>query len=428
MSSPDCVAVIAENSAGCHVVLSTRATGGHRAYAGRCPMTAMVARRRLLTMLGVALVGLVLLVGLGYLFGVFGVPSVETVENRFESVNESTTTIHSTVDIHNPNPIGISLGNLGISYAIDMNDVRMATGGREGVSVETGNSSVAFQTHLANDQIPQWWSTHVANDEVTNVVVDVVLSHGLLGGGAFEITQAETVETDILGQFNSTETRPIDADAPVISDPVLYLNETAAWYGSNLTERRTPIEMGFTVYNPKSYPYTVTELGYEIRMNGIAVGEGSSSGSYAIPGGSERTIRATTVLRNERLDDWWVSHLERDQVTNLTVDTYVIVDPDAAGVLGETVPEFRIDSDELDYETVIETDIFGTKDDDGLHPGSGGGDGGTATPTPEVTATPTTPADGTATPAPTQTDTDTDTPMVTPLPTPTPTDDGGILS
>ncbi len=387
----------------------------------------MVALRRVLGLLGVALVGLVLLVGLGFVLGVFGVPTVESVENRFVAVNDSTTTINSTVGVHNPNPVGITLGNLGISYAIDMNDLTMATGGREGVAIETGNASLAFQTYLANNRIPEWWYTHVANAEVTHILVDVTLSHGLLGGDAFEVSQAETVETDILGQFNSTETRPVDADAPGVSDPVLYLNETAAWYGSNLSERRTPIRMAFTVYNPKPYPYAVSEVGYEIRMNGIVVGEGNSSRSYAVPGGSERTIRATTVLRNERLDDWWVSHLERDQVTNLTVDTYVVVDPDASGVLGETVPEFRIDSDELDYETIIETDIFGTKDDDGREPGSGAGDDQTQTPTPDGTGTPTTTAEGTSSPTPSEFETPTATPSPTPTPTPTPTDDGGIL-
>jgi LEA14-like dessication related protein len=392
--------------------------------------------RRLLKLFGVALVGLILLVGLGFLLGVFGVPAVDGVENRFAAVNDSTTTINSTVDVSNPNPIDLALGGLGIAYAIDMNDVTMATGGRQGIDIGTGNASLAFRTHLVNDRIPDWWYTHVANDEVTEVLVDVTLSHGFLGGGGFEVAQEETVETDVLGQFNSTETRRIDADAPGVSDPVLYLNETGGWYGANLSERRTPIEMAFTVYNPKPYPYAVSEFGYEIRMNGIAVGEGASSRAYEIPGGTARTIRATTVLRNERLDDWWVSHLERDQVTNLTVDTYVIVDPDATGVLGETLPEIRVDSDELDYETVIETDIFGTKADDGLEPSATGRDGestpapdGSTTATPDASATATPDGSSTDTPTPDGTDTPsaTATPSPTPTATPTPTDDGMLF-
>lgn len=141
-------------------------------------------------------------------------PSVETVENRFVAVNDSRTTIDSTVAVHNPNPIGVTLGDLGVSYAIDMKHVRMATGRRDGIALGTGTDSLSFQTVLPNERIPAWLDTHVNNGEVTNVLIDVTLSHGLFGGDAFEVAQTETVETDLLDQFTSTETRPIDAEAP----------------------------------------------------------------------------------------------------------------------------------------------------------------------------------------------------------------------
>ncbi|MFB6311516.1 MAG: LEA type 2 family protein, partial [Salinirussus sp.] len=304
------------------------------------------------------LVVILLLIGLGFITGVLGAPTVEEVRNEFAAVNESTTTIDTNLTVDNPNPIGVSIGGLGVNYTILMNEVPMAYGDKHGLSIGTGNSTVPFRSYLANDRIPQWWYTHVSGGEVTDVVIDVALSHSLLGGQSVSLTQSEQVETDIIGQFNDSTTRPIDADAPGVSDPVLYLNRTAAWYGENLSRDQTPIEMAFTVYNPKPYPYTVTEVGYEIRMNGILVGEGSSDRGYAIPPGSTRTLDATTVLLNGRLDEWWVSHLERDQVTNLTIDTYVVIDPDASDVLGGTVPAFRIDSDAFDYQTRIETDIF----------------------------------------------------------------------
>jgi cell division septation protein DedD len=135
------------------------------------------------------------------------------------------------------------------------------------------------------------------------------------------------------------------------------------------------------------------------------------------------------VLRNERLDESWISHLERDQVTNLTVDTYVVVDPDAAGVLGETVPAFRIDSDELDYETVIETDVFGTKASDGLDPRAGNdGDRPAETPTPTPAGTHTATPSGPNTPTPAGTDAPTASPTSTPTPAPTSTATAGSSS
>jgi LEA14-like dessication related protein len=55
-------------------------------------------------------------------------------------------------------------------------------------------------------------------------------------------------------------------------------------------------------------------------MNDLVVAEDASARSSAIHGGSERSIEATTVVRNERLDDRWLSPRERDPVTTLTVD------------------------------------------------------------------------------------------------------------
>ena len=35
--------------------------------------------------------------------------------------------------------------------------------------------------------------------------------------------------------------------------------------------------MAFVVYNPTLEPYVITELGYEITMNDVAVGEGRNT-------------------------------------------------------------------------------------------------------------------------------------------------------
>jgi LEA14-like dessication related protein len=396
----------------------------------------MVDARRALKYGAGALGVVVVLAVIGFLTGLLGVPAVETVENRFASVNDSTTTIDTDLTVSNPNPIGVSLGGLSVDYGIAMNDVAVANGSKEGVSIGSGETAIPFRTHLVNERIPEWWYTHVSRGEVTDVLIDVDLSHSLLGGQTASLPQRQTIETDIIGQFNDSTTRPIAAGAPIVSDPVLYLNLTAAWYGDDLTPARTPMNMSFTVFNPKAYHYTVSEIGYEIRMNGIVVGEGASERPRVIPARESRTLSALTVIRNDRLDEWWVSHLERDQVTNLTVDFYLVVDPEDAAGGGGAIAPFRIDSSALDYTTTIETDIFGTKASDGLPPnGTDSGDGTTNTPgASTATASPTSTPDGTdtasptptptGTPTPTEGLTPTDTPTPTEGPTPTETDDG----
>jgi len=403
--------------------------------------------RKALKYLAVAAVALILLVVLGFVLGVFGAPSVDGVQNRFGPVNDSTTTIYTDLAVSNPNPVDITVGGLGIAYTVHMNDVTMASGDKQGVDLGNGNDTLAFTTHMRNERIPEWWYTHVRNGERTELLINASVSHGLLGGNEFEFPQEETIETDILGGFNSSEPRPINADQPPVSDPVLYLNETAARYGENITRERTPLATSFTVYNPKPWPYTVTEIGYTIEMNGVVVGEGSTERPYAIPPGSETTLRAETVIRNERLDGWWVTHLRNDQVTNLTIDFYIVVDPEPGDAIPGTVDPIRLDSDKFDHHTTIETDIFGTKN---ATDGPSGESGADRTPTPDGTATADSSGNGTSTPTPTPTPTETEsggvlgtptsTPTETPTDTPTPTptetptdtptdtpDDGGIL-
>lgn len=317
---------------------------------------------KILKYLGITVVTLAVLVAIGFFLGIFGIPQLNSIDNEFGTVNETTTEIQTNVSVNNPNPIGVSFGGLAINYTVDMNSVEMATGQKQGLRIETGNSSLGFVTYLDNTKIPDWWYTHIRNGEQTDVVINATVSHSLFGS-APPITQGQGIETDILSAFDSTETREVNAGVP--TDPVLYLNETAGEYGSNLTREQTPIDLAFTMYNPKSYPYTISEIGYTIEMNDIRVGNGSTTEEQVLEPRTETTLDAKTVIRNEKLDEWWVSHLQNDEVTELYIDFYVVVEPDLPG----STP-IRIDSDELDYRTTIETNILGSQ---------GGSSGGNTT-------------------------------------------------
>jgi LEA14-like dessication related protein len=207
---------------------------------------------------------------------------------------------------------------------------------------------------MQNDRIPPWWVTHIDTGETTTVGIDATVTSSALGGRSVSVSQERTIETDLLSQFNSTETRPVDADQPLVSDPVLYINETrGAWDQGNLTQSETPLNLAFDVYNPKPYPYTITKVGYTIRMNDVTVGEGETDRGYVLGPDEETTLDANTAIRNENLDRWWVTHLQRSQQTDLYIDFYLVLE---AG--GE---QFRVDLDSIDCQQEIETDIFGNK-------------------------------------------------------------------
>ncbi|MDS0259001.1 LEA type 2 family protein [Haloarcula sp. S1CR25-12] len=337
----------------------------------------------------VGVVALVLVGSIGGAFavGLVGTPGVETVENRFTDISANTTTIGTTLTVSNPNPVGVTLGGTAIEYTISMNDVAVASGEKTGIALTRGNSTLDFSTRMRNSEIPPWWTTHIANGERTTVHIDATVSDSLVGEQSFSFTQNRTIQTDILGAFNTTETRPVDANVPFVSDPVLYVNETrGSWDRENLTRSETPLDTEFDVYNPKPVPYTVTRVGYTTYMNDVRVGSGETKRGYFIGPGERETVGVDTRIRTDSLDRWWVSHLQRNQNTELYIDFYLVLE---AG--GE---RFRVDLDAIDYEKPIETDIFGTKassptgnataggaPSDGS-PDEDGGDAAEGTPTP----------------------------------------------
>jgi LEA14-like dessication related protein len=367
-----------------------------------------------------AVVAVLLLAGIAFFF--FAQPSVTGVDNRFGPVNETTTVIESDLQIRNPNPIGATLGGLTVDYAIDLNGIRMATGTKTGLSITQGRSSVPMTTQLANERIPTWWVSHIRNGERTTLAVNADVHSSTLGTsfGAPKVTR--TIETDIISAFNSTEDRPVGSSPT--GGPLLVIRETSAQWG-NVSASETNIDMRFVVHNPNSYAIPVSELSYRATMNDIEMGNGTTEGQGVIPPGETRTIETTTTLNNQHIDEWWVSHLQNDQVTDLRIDFSARVELPTGTV--------EIPLDPLTYTRTIETDIFDNKADDG----SSGESETTATPAGTATPTPTPTdddglldgGDGTASPTPTPepTSTPTDGGTATPTPTPTPTDDDGLL-
>lgn len=86
------------------------------------------------------IVGLIVLVvasiAVAYAIGLLGAPSVSDVDNQFADVNETTTLIETNLTVTNPNPIGITLGDLTIDYTVRLNDLPMANGSKDGIAVK----------------------------------------------------------------------------------------------------------------------------------------------------------------------------------------------------------------------------------------------------------------------------------------------------
>ena len=332
--------------------------------------------------------GLALAGGGAFAAGFLGVPAVESVDNRFGDVNESVSEVETTLTIDNPNPVGANLGGVRVNYSVAMNDVTMATGEKRGVSVGTGTSTTNLTTDLQNDRIPAWWVSHVNNGESSDLAVDATVTSSTLGRSVSFQPANRDVDTDILGQFNSSEAQDVDADAPLVSDPVLVIEERNASWGE-ATSRETPIDLTFDVHNPKASPVVVSSIGYDITMNEVDVGDGETAETVTIPGGETAEVAFPTTVRTQSLDDWWVSHLRNDQVTALTIDFYAEIQPPGSS------ESIRVPLDGMTYEKTIETDLFGNAGES-ADAGSGA-DGDSETTTTEGDETTTTSGESTTT-------------------------------
>ncbi|GAA0658917.1 LEA type 2 family protein [Salarchaeum japonicum] len=341
--------------------------------------------------------GLGVVAGGAVVTGVVGVPSVASMDNGFGEVTNDTTAVNTELVVHNPNPIGIRLGDTTVNYSVLMNDVTVATGSKSGFDIDTGNTSINLTTYLQNDRIPDWWVTHIRNEETTSLVVNADVHSGLLGRTFNYQTGGQTISTDIISQFNSSETRAVNSGSVLVDDPLFYVNRTNASWGE-VSSAETPIDMEFLVHNPKDAPLGVSKIGYNITMNDISVGSGELDKGVVVPPHASKEVEATTAIRNQRLDEWWVSHLRNDQVTNLTIDFYAVIEPPVEGASA-----MRIPLRDLTYTRTIETNIF--RDD----PGNDTSDDATTT-----TSDDTTTSDGTTTAGTTTEDGTT-------------TDDGGVL-
>jgi LEA14-like dessication related protein len=358
-----------------------------------------------LRIVATVIVGLGLTLGGAFLAGVVGVPSVERVDNEFGAVNETDTAIETDLVVHNPNPVGVQLGDLSVNYTVSMNDVRMAQGTKPSVGVGTGNSTVELTTYLQNERIPDWWVSHIRNGEHTDLTVTATANSGTLGRSATFQPASKTIDTDLVGEFNSSEDRPVNASMALVDDPVVVIRQTNASWGT-VTEDETPIKIQFGVYNPKAKPVAISNVGYDITMNDVEMGSGETQETETIPGKTYRVVETRTVIDNENLDEWWVSHLEHNQTTELRIDFYAEIQPPG------TDETFRADLDDLTHRETIETDFFGTKGN------SSSGDAGDETNSTDTTTTAET----------TTTTSDEETTTTTEENTTTTTEDDGILA
>ena len=308
-------------------------------------------RRRI----GVTIVcSIVLLVALAFAAGLVGLPSVEETDSEFGTVNESHTEVRTAVTVNNPNLVSASRTDPALEYAFTMNDIEMGQGEARNLDLDPGRSTETVTTVVRNDRIPQWWVTHLENDERTELVLDSTLYTGV--GWETHRTDVRCLETDLLAPLTTEETQPVNVDQPLVSDPVLTVNETRAEWG-DVDDDHTTLEVSGVVYNPQAIDIPTAPLEYTVSMNDVVVGEGEyddGEDEYLLESEAETEIETSVRIDNDRLEEWWITHVERDQNSTLQIEFEIGAEIEA---LDTTVAvPFEV------YEGTLETDLLAQDD------------------------------------------------------------------
>lgn len=250
-------------------------------------------------------------------------PTVETVESEWGTISEDSSEIITQIVVENPNPIGLPVGNLDITYVVLMNDIQVAEGAIENAKLGPGTNTLEGTAAIDNSKIPDWWVTHINNGEQTSIVIrpDVTVDLPVTEFAIAVPEQRDTVTTDLLESFSSADEQRIERAGQTI----LVVKETRGQWGTADAEQ-TPLGVSATVENPNPIPIVFTKISYTVTMNDVTVANGTSTQSIRIPPESTKTIRTDALLETPTLADWWVSHLRNDETTELSVDFYATVE------------------------------------------------------------------------------------------------------
>jgi LEA14-like dessication related protein len=359
-------------------------------------------RRRAVLAVGV-LALLVTVVVAAYLLGVIGAPSAG-LEDRGDwgEVRDERTEVVTTLWVANPNPFGVSLGDgFGAQYDVRFNGVALATGNRTGLDVPPGNSTLALTTTLRNERLPAWWVAFIRANETLEmdingtVVVDVgpSVTHPIernqtaLNDSTPIITALSNAAGQTEGRYTENVSSSEVTNESLLEEPlgegagtvtVGYEVRRAFAEWGEVTESETAVRFHLRLHNPGDVPVPALPdgLGVTIDTNDVRLFEGDSGAiSTASVGrdavlapGETRTVTFTVVMANERVDDWFTSHVTRDEQTDVSAQFQLVFDVPATGT-ELRVPENSPATYDCSLQTALLEDNQTTDTDCGETPG-----------------------------------------------------------
>jgi LEA14-like dessication related protein len=284
-----------------------------------------------------------------FVLGIVGTPSAGLVDaGDWGAVTDERTEVVTTVWVDNPNPVGVAFGeSLTVDYAIVMNGVVLAEGEQSDIAVPAGNSTERIRTDLVNDRLADWWVEFVRADETIELAVDGTLTvrAGPLGERTVPVEPPNrTILADdrpVVGALSAsanatsgTYTESVEAsdvDDTVVDDVGLAGDGSVtvgyevrrgwATWGA-VTDEETVVVFHLLVHNPGDVPVPAAPngIGLAVDTNDVRLLETESDEftlrsvgpDAVIQPGETREVTVSVTMDNERVDDWFTSHVRED--------------------------------------------------------------------------------------------------------------------
>jgi LEA14-like dessication related protein len=268
-----------------------------------------------------------------------GKPEIREISYSWGKVTEDTTEILVKIKVYNPNPFPIPLKD--VEMDVYMNGIKMGEGHAIKAGIEAkSESTIVIAIDLDNNKIPEWWVSHIRNGEKTMVDIKGNLVFDLkVFDFKYPIEFSNPIETDILSTLSTDKPKTISIDSTEIT-----IRSISTHWG-NVDSRYTEIITIADIYNGNPYPIPVTKFSYLIKMNGIKVGEGGEDLNAIIQPKSDAKITLITKIENDKLKEWWVSHIRNGERTEVEVLLKPIVE-----IAGKKI-EFTLTKQTFEFKT-----------------------------------------------------------------------------
>ena len=308
--------------------------------------------------------------GAAVMTGALSAPELQAITNTWGDVDEERTEVHTSIVLHNPNNIGIGLGNAVLEVDILLNGVQVGQGSLDSVELPQGESTTRLVTVIDNMTIPAWWATHVDNGEHTTVRIEPAFRASLFGRslGVGVPSVERDVDTDVLASVHSDqpETFPFG--------PFTLTMKEREFEWGEVSGDSTEIVGELVLHQDSPAPVAVSRLDFTFVMNEVTVAEATTSEPTVLPPDQDTRVPFSANVDNARLLEWWPTHIENDERTDYRVEVDMVLDVEETALSSGALQDLRdalsgstgsngvrIPLDVIEFSDEFETDILGSK-------------------------------------------------------------------